>query len=289
MTVKRPDAVRRVALAATVAGSALLAGCATGPDAHPKDPYEKFNRAMFTFNDKVDQVALKPAAKAYKKVAPEFVQTGVNNFFGNLNDLWTGVNNIIQGKPKQGLSDFGRFGLNSTVGMLGFVDVASGAGLEKHREDFGQTLGVWGFPSGPYLMLPLLGPSTLRDTAGLPLDFAADPWSYKEPHRWRTAGVVLRVVDQRAVLLDASTLLEEAALDRYEFIRDGFFQRRESQVRDGESAPADDEQQQEQNEQEPTDAPAATGEKPVETDGEAKAAEAAPATSPQPEKRIESL
>lgn len=289
MTVKRPDAVRRIALAATVAGSALLAGCATGPGAHPKDPYEKFNRAMFTFNDKVDQVALKPAAKAYKKVTPEFVQTGVNNFFGNLNDLWTGVNNIIQGKPKQGLSDFGRFGLNSTVGMLGFVDVASGAGLEKHREDFGQTLGVWGFPSGPYLMLPILGPSTLRDTAGLPLDFAADPWSYKEPTRYRNAGVVLRVVDQRAVLLDASNLLEDAALDRYEFIRDGFFQRRESQVRDGESAPADNEDMQDQNEQAPTDAPAATGEKPVETDGEAKPAEAAPATSPQPEKRIESL
>ena len=241
---------------------------------------------MFTFNDKVDQVALKPAATAYKKVTPEFVQTGVNNFFSNLGDLWTGVNNVLQGKPKQGLSDFGRFGLNSTVGMLGLFDPATSAGLQKHREDFGQTLGVWGVSSGAYLMLPVLGPSTVRDTAALPLDWQGDPWSYKDPVHWRNAGTVLRVVDQRAVLLDASNLLEDAALDRYEFIRDGFFQRRESQVRDGESAPDDeqDQQQNNDNEQEPTDAPAATGEKPVQTDGEAK-----PATETQPEKSIESL
>lgn len=286
MTQQRYNAARRAALAAGLAACATLAGCATGPAANPKDPIEPFNRAMFTFNDKVDQVALKPAATAYKKVAPEFVQTGVNNFFSNLGDLWTGVNNVLQGKPKQGLSDFGRFGLNSTVGMFGLFDPATGAGLQKHREDFGQTLGVWGVPSGPYLMLPLLGPSNVRDTAGLPLDWQGDPWSYKEPARWRNAGTALRIVDQRAVLLDASNLLEDAALDRYEFIRDGFFQRRENQVRDGESAPDDEQDQQpdNDNEQEPTDAPAAAGEKPVQTDGEAE-----PATETQPEKSIESL
>lgn len=297
MIKPRHHAVRRAALAAGLAACATLAGCATGPSANPRDPLEPFNRAMFNFNDKVDQVALKPAATAYKKVAPEFVQTGVNNFFSNLGDLWTGVNNLLQGKPKEGLSDFGRFGLNSTVGILGLLDPATSAGLEKHREDFGQTLGVWGFPSGPYLMLPILGPSNIRDTAGLPLDFAADPWTYKEPVRWRNTGAVVRIVDQRAVLLDASTLLEEAALDRYEFIRDGFFQRRDSQVRDGRSAPDDQDKQdkQDDNEQEPTAAPAATGEKPVETDGEAKpaistpAVPAAPVTETKPEKRIESL
>lgn len=294
MTYHRHNAVRRAVLAAGLAACATLAGCATGPAANPKDPIEPFNRAVFTFNDKVDQVALKPAATAYKKVTPEFVQTGVNNFFSNLGDLWTGVNNVLQGKPKQGLSDFGRFGLNSTVGMLGVFDPATSAGLQKHREDFGQTLGVWGIPSGPYLMLPVLGPSNVRDTAAFPIDWEGDPWSYKDPVRWRNTGTVVRVIDQRAVLLDASNLLEEAALDRYEFIRDGFFQRRESQVRDGASDPAERDLQ-DDNEQAPTDAPAATGEKPAQADGEAKPADstqgvpATPATESQPEKRIESL
>lgn len=277
-------------LAAGLAACVALAGCASGPTANPRDPFEPYNRAMFTFNDKVDQVALKPAATAYKKVAPEFVQTGVNNFFSNLGDLWTGVNNLLQGKPKQGLSDFGRFGLNSTVGMFGLLDPASSAGLRKHREDFGQTLGVWGFPDGPYLILPLLGPSNVRDTAALPLDWHGDPWSYKEPERWRYAGTALRIVDQRAVLLDASNLLEDAALDRYAFMRDGFFQRRASQVRDGASDPdreqdkQDMQDMQDDNEQAPIDAPAATGEKPVQTDGEASTA-----TETKPEQRIESL
>ncbi|HEU4853234.1 MAG TPA: VacJ family lipoprotein [Telluria sp.] len=275
MTQTRHNVVRRMALATGLAACAALAGCASTPAANPKDPFEGFNRAMFTFNDKVDQVALKPAATAYKKVTPEFVQTGVNNFFSNLGDLWTGVNNLLQGKPKEGFSDFGRFGLNSTVGMLGFFDPASTAGLSKHREDFGQTLGVWGVSSGPYLMLPILGPSTVRDTAALPLDWQGDPWSYKDPVNWRNAGTALRIVDQRAVLLDASNLMEEAALDRYEFMRDGFLQRRDGQVNDGNSDKNDEDKQ--DNEQAPTEAPAATGEKPVQTDVEARPAEGAPA------------
>ena len=225
-------APRRRAVALLLVTTALLGGCATG--ANPKDPFEKFNRSMFAFNDAIDKAALKPAATAYKTVLPGFVQTGVSNFFGNLADLWTAVNSLLQGKGQAGASDFARFALNTTVGLGGLIDVGSEAGLQKHNEDFGQTLGAWGMPSGPYLMLPLLGPSTVRDTAALPLDMRADPWAYKEPVRWRHVGMAVRIVDQRAAVLDASNLMEEAALDRYEFIRDGFLQRRESRIFDGE-------------------------------------------------------
>lgn len=221
-------------LALALAAAAVLSGCA-GPN--PRDPYEGFNRAMFTFNDTIDKAALKPAATAYKAVLPSFVQTGVNNFFGNLSDVWTAANNLMQGKGEQGMSDVMRVALNSTFGLLGVLDIASEAGLQKHNEDFGQTMGYWGLESGPYLMLPLLGPSTVRDTVGLPLDMVADPWRYKDPVNVRNIGTVTRVVDQRAVLLDASNLMEEAALDRYEFVRDGFLQRRQSKVFDGESGP----------------------------------------------------
>jgi phospholipid-binding lipoprotein MlaA len=220
----------RRAVALALAAAAMLAGCATGPN--PRDPFEKFNRQMFAFNDAVDRVALKPAATAYQQMLPTFVQTGVSNFFGNLSDLWSGANNLMQGKGADGMSDLTRFSLNSTFGLLGVLDIASEAGLHKHNEDFGQTLGAWGVPSGPYLMLPLLGPSTVRDAAVIPLDIQADPWAYKEPVGWRNVGIGVRAVDQRAAVLDASNLMEEAALDRYEFIRDGFLQRRQSRITD---------------------------------------------------------
>jgi phospholipid-binding lipoprotein MlaA len=222
-------------IALTVAASAVLAGCATGPN--PADPYEGYNRAMFNLNDKVDTYALKPVATVYKNVTPNFVQTGVGNFFANLADVWTAANNLMQGKFGDGMSDVMRVGINTTFGLLGVLDVASEAGLQKHKEDFGQTLGYYGMPSGPYFVLPLLGPSTVRDAVVLPVDIAADPWQYKDPVHVRNTGTVLRVVDQRAALLDASTLLEDAALDRYEFIRDGYLQRRQHQVYDGEDGP----------------------------------------------------
>lgn len=221
-------------LALAVVAAAALTGCA-GPN--PRDPYEGFNRSMFKFNDAIDQAALKPAATAYKNVLPSFVQTGVNNFFGNLSDVWTAANGFMQGKGEQGMTDVMRVALNSTFGLLGVLDIASEAGLRKHNEDFGQTLGYWGVASGPYLMLPLLGPSTVRDTVALPLDIKADPWQYKDPVNVRTIGTVTRVIDQRAVLLDASNLMEEAALDRYEFVRDSFLQARQSKVFNGESGP----------------------------------------------------
>ncbi|MET0962901.1 MAG: VacJ family lipoprotein [Noviherbaspirillum sp.] len=220
---------------------AILTGCATtatttAPDAaggatrNPVDPFERFNRTMFTFNDKVDQYALKPVATVYKRVVPSFVQTGVYNFFGNLGDVWTAVNHLLQGRVEDGVSDVMRFAINTTFGIGGLIDIGSDAGLQKHRQDFGATLGVWGLQSGPYVVLPLLGSSTVRDTAALPVDFAGDPWSYVNPDRTRYIGTALRVVDMRAGVLDASNLIEDAALDRYEFIRDAYLQRRAGKI-----------------------------------------------------------
>jgi phospholipid-binding lipoprotein MlaA len=176
---------------------------------------------------------LKPAAEAYSHL-PTFVQTGVGNFFGNLADPWTAVNNLLQGKMADGLSDFMRFAVNTTFGLVGFLDIGSEAGLPKHNEDLGQTFGKWGVRSGPYVVLPLLGSSTLRDVVVLPVDIEADPWHHTRPVHVRNPGSVLRAVDQRAVVLDASNLIEEAALDRYEFVRDAYLQRRQSKVYDGE-------------------------------------------------------
>ena len=227
-----PRTASRASALAAVAAVLTLTGCASTAT-NPQDPFEGYNRAVFSFNDAVDRTVLKPTATAYKDYTPGPVQTGVNNFFGNLSDAWSGVNNLLQGKGQAGVGDLTRFAFNSTFGILGVLDIASEAGIPKHNEDFGQTLGVWGVPSGPYLMLPLLGPSTVRDTAALPADIGADIWKYKQPDNWRNIGNVVRVVDKRATLLDATSLLEDAALDRYDFIRDGYMQRRQSQVYDG--------------------------------------------------------
>jgi phospholipid-binding lipoprotein MlaA len=197
---------------------------------NPIDPYERFNRSMFTFNDRVDQYALKPAATVYKRTLPSFVQTGVYNFFGNLGDVWTAVNHLLQGRVADGVSDAMRFTINSTFGLAGLIDIGSDVGLQKHRQDFGATLGVWGVQSGPYVVLPLLGSSTVRDSAALPVDFAGDPWSYVTPDPTRYFGTALRVIDMRAGVLDASNLIEDAALDRYEFIRDAYLQRRAGKI-----------------------------------------------------------
>lgn len=210
-----------------------LGGCATARNPH--DPLEPFNRAMFSFNDAVDQAALKPAAIVYKSMLPSFVQTGIGNFFGNISDVWTAANNFLQGKVEEGVSDVMRVAVNSTMGFGGVLDIGSEAGLQKHKEDFGQTLGRWGVGAGPYVVLPIFGSSTVRDTVAFPIDFQGDPWSRTYPVSVRNVGSVVRLVDLRAVVLDASNLVEEAALDRYEFVRDGFLQRRESKVHDGES------------------------------------------------------
>jgi len=219
----------RIAVALLVA--ALATGCATTRD-NP-DPWEGFNRKSYAFNDAVDRAVLKPVATGYVKVVPAFAREGVNNFFDNLDDIGTGLNNILQGKPRDGVSDLGRFVVNSVFGVFGLWDVATPLGLEKHNEDFGQTLGVWGVQSGPYLVLPLLGPSSARDA---PARIVDPSWFYSEyvnPESlyWGVWG--LDKVRIRANLFQAEGVLKEAALDQYSFVRDAWLQRRRSQVYDG--------------------------------------------------------
>lgn len=219
----------------TLAIVAAMTGCATTSGKNPQDPFEGFNRAMFSFNDVVDQAALKPAATVYRDVLPMFVQIAVGNFFGNIGDVWTAVNNLLQGQVANGFIDVMRVAVNSTFGLGGLIDIGSEAGMAKHKEDFGQTLGVWGAGPGPYVVLPFLGSSTLRDSIALPVDIQGDPWHYVYPVSLRNAGSIVRVVDQRSVVLDASNLIEDAALDRYEFVRDAYLQRRASRIRDGQN------------------------------------------------------
>jgi phospholipid-binding lipoprotein MlaA len=216
-------------IAATVIS--VLSGCATTAN-NPKDPYEGFNRAMFAVNEGID-VVLKPVAQGYDAVTPTPIRNGIGNFFGNIADVWIAVNNFLQGKGEQGLSDVGRFLINTTVGIVGIFDVASEIGLEKHAEDFGQTLGVWGVGEGDYLYWPLFGPRTTRDTFGLVVDGFADPVWYIEnvPVRNTLAGV--RLIDARASMLPADKVVEEAAFDKYNYIRDAYLQNRRSEIRDG--------------------------------------------------------
>lgn len=221
--------VRSTLLAITAAG--LLGGCATS--GNPKDPIEGFNRAMYAFNDAVDRAVVKPVAQGYDAVLPSPVRTGVTNFFGNIADFFIGINNILQGKPGQGASDIGRVLVNSTVGILGIFDVASEMGMEKHEEDFGQTFGHWGVGDGAYVVLPFLGPRTVRDTVGLVLDMKADPVGNIDHVPTRNTLLALRIVDTRADLLPADKVIEEAALDKYAYVRDGYLQRRRNLIHDG--------------------------------------------------------
>lgn len=204
-----------------------LAGCATTAD-NP-DPYEGFNRAMFRVNEGID-VVFKPIAQGYDVVTPQPIRTGIGNFFGNLGDVWISVNNLLQGKPVEGVSDMWRFIINSTVGLGGFLDFASEMGLEKHGEDFGQTLAVWGVGEGPYLFWPVLGPRTTRDTFGLVVDMYGDPLAYVDNVPVRNSLWGLRLVDRRAGLLPSEKVIEEAAFDKYAYIRDAYLQNRRSEV-----------------------------------------------------------
>lgn len=222
-------------IGAALAAIFLLGGCAVGND--PRDPLENFNRAVFAVNDGIDRYALKPTAEAYREVTPSFVQTGIYNFFGNLGDVWTALNQFLQGRVADGVNDTMRVAINSVLGFAGVLDIASEAGLPKHKQDFGATLGTWGLPSGPYVVLPFFGPSTVRDTVGWPVDVQGDVfWRYADPVWFRNTGIGLRVIDTRAGLLDAGSLIEEAALDRYEFLRDGYLQRRANKIRDNREA-----------------------------------------------------
>lgn len=255
---------RNLALALLLSAAA---GCSTvGSD--PRDPHEGFNRAMYSFNEGFDQAIGKPVATAYRDAVPGPVRTWVRNFFANIGDLWIGANNLLQGKPADAVTDWARFAFNTTIGLFGINDVASEMGLEKHDEDFGQTLGRWGLDDGAYLVWPLLGSSSVRDTVGLLPDTYTDVVLKHKPHGVRGAMVVLRATSKRADLLDASRILEEAALDKYVFQRDAYLQRRRNQVYDG-------------------NPPRAAREVPrAEADVEPAAAETAPAAAPTSSRRV---
>lgn len=209
----------------------VVAGCAT--TGNPRDPLEPMNRGIYGFNQGIDKAVIKPVAQGYRTVVPSPVRTGVKNFFSNLNDVIVVANDLLQFKIGQAFSDTGRILVNSTIGILGILDVATHMGLEKHNEDFGQTLGYWGLDSGPYLVLPFLGPSSFRDTFGLAVDAQIDPVLNYDDVSERNGALALRIIDSRSRTLDAGNLLDEAALDPYEFLRDAYLQRRESLVRDG--------------------------------------------------------
>ena len=216
-----------------------LVGCATGPTANPRDPFEPFNRSIFGFNDAVDRTVLKPVATAYRNVTPGVVRTGVGNFFSNLEDFWSLANSLLQLKGRAAADTAVRLSVNTFLGLAGVIDLAGEMGIDRHKEDFGQTLGYWGVPGGPYLVLPLLGNFTLRDAAALPVDFKGDMVSNLSHKRSRYSLKALNLIDSRAAFLNASSLIEGAALDKYTFTRDAYLQSRRSAIYDG-NAPDED-------------------------------------------------
>ena len=265
-------AARSWAMFACLAGVLVaLGGCATGPNASARDPFEPLNRNVMKFNDGVDAIVLKPTATLYKEAVPPLVRTGVSNFFGNMADAWSFVNSLLQLKIHDAADNFARVQLNTFFGLGGIFDIASEFNIDRHREDFGQTLGHWGMPAGPYLVLPLLGSSTLRDTLALPIDRKADPLHDVDP--WGTQGslYVLRAVDMRSNLLRASSVLDEAALDKYSFTRDAYLQRRRAEIY--ESSTSDDSGQEPKVDGEPAPKPGAPAQ-------DAPANPGAPASAP---------
>lgn len=233
--------LQRVAALSLVTALSLQGCATTGEDYQdPSDPLEGINRVVYRFNDGLDKVLIKPLAEGYNAVVPAPVNRGVTNFFSNLEDVGSAVNNLLQLKLGRAASDVGRVAVNSTVGFIGFVDVASNLDLPKYGEDFGQTLGAWGFAPGAFIVLPVLGPTTVRDGVGLVADWYLDPVTYIEDDtvRWSVRG--LDLVDTRADLLGASRVMEQAALDPYVFMRDAYLQHRRSKVYDGNPPPEPD-------------------------------------------------
>jgi phospholipid-binding lipoprotein MlaA len=233
-----------------VASALLAGGCATvastdgtaapasagAPAAfapNPVDPWERFNRKVFAFNEAVDETVLRPLAEGYRKVVPQLVRTGIGNVLGNLYDVWSMANHLLQGKVHHGLDMGMRVLTNTLFGLGGVLDPATEMGLVRRSEDFGQTLGRWGLPPGPYLVLPLLGPSSVRDGVGLLADRQVAPSSLPDREVARYGVTTLEVVHQRALLLGTTALVDQVALDRYSFLRDGYLARRRALVHDG--------------------------------------------------------
>ncbi len=220
---------------------ALISGCASkGELKDERDPWEGYNRAAFKFNDTLDRAILKPVAKGYKKITPDLMEEAVHNFFSNLEDVGVAVNNLLQFKIKDGFSDIGRLALNSTFGIGGLIDLGTVAGFRKHEEDFGQTLGAWGLDSGPYFVIPFLGPSTLRDAPAKAVDHYLDPITYVEDDTIRYSLRAVDLIDLRAGLLATEETIEGVAFDRYTFIKNAFLDRREFLVHDGNPPIEDD-------------------------------------------------
>ena len=212
----------------------LSSGCATTGSGDPRDPFEGFNRGVYSFNQAMDKALFDPLGKVYQTITPDIVDEGVTNFFSNLRDISVVVNDVLQLKIDQALSDVTRIVFNSTIGLLGFFDVSSAMGLPEHDEDFGQTLGYWGVGSGPFVMIPLFGPTTLRDAAGIAIDTGVlNPIFYLNDTELKAGLLTLNYVDFKADLLSAKKILGEAALDEYEFLKNAYFEKRENQINDG--------------------------------------------------------
>jgi phospholipid-binding lipoprotein MlaA len=226
-------------LAALLLCVSALGGCAGGAPLVAHDPLEPLNRQVFKFNDALDAAIVKPVAIAYRDHTPTPLRQGIGNVFNNLQDSWSVVNNLLQLKTEYAYDSLARVAINTLLGVGGVVDVASELGIERHTQDFGHTLGVWGVPPGPYLVLPILGPSSMRDALALSVDWQGDPLGQLPNESVRNAALLLRGLDTRAGLLKATSMLEEAALDRYTFARDAFLQNRRNNIFDG-NPPQDD-------------------------------------------------
>ena len=227
--------------AGLLAIAALSIGCASGPEANPRDPLEPFNRGVFKFNDAVDRAVLKPVANTYVDGVPVLVRKGVSNFFENIEDAWSTVNNALQFKGEAAGDSFFRFGINTFLGLGGVLDVATEMRIEKHPKDFGHTLGYWGVGSGPYLVLPLMGPSTVRDGLARVVDAQADFTGGLTHVPTRNAATAVKLVDKRAGLLKVTNMVDQMALDRYTFTRDSYLQSRRNAIFEGNPPPDADE------------------------------------------------
>lgn len=224
--------------AAALLAAALACGCATTGATDPRDPLEGFNRSVHRFNDAMDRALFNPISRTYKAVLPEIVDRGITNFFSNLGDVAVIANDILQGKGDQAVSDIARVVFNTTIGIGGFFDVSSRIGLPKHDEDLGQTLATWGVGSGPYLVMPFLGPTTLRDAAGFGIQTTfLYPVSYVEHDGYRAGLLALNYVDFKADLLSAQRILDDAGVDSYDFVKNAYLERRENLIHDREFTP----------------------------------------------------